>query len=557
MKRFIVIASVLLICAGLTHGEEADDLHKPALLKLPAAEIASQKKITEASAVLPQKLSAEAAAVWQFLARRAKDYRLSPDASNIQLLAEKESLLGKHYYFQQVLGGINVDQATLVVTTNRDGQVTKVYTSMIPVTEDRIARATKANKSVDEAFDVAWKTLGAQPEAKKGLYSDPKATLTYVPTKKNFQLAYAVDLHVNRKAVRADGNAVLNEPGLWRVYVDAVTGTPIGEPIKLSTDHKGKEVTYDKRAGDRSAAFQQYFKFKTAEKDKPAVPPGEAAETGSAQVFDPDPLTTLKDSSLNDNSPAAMFDLAYKPVALLEITKRDGKFFLEGPWVVIDDFETPRVANGRTTDGKWNFKRGNGAFNDAMTYFHIDRSQRYMQSLGFNNIQHGPIHCDADGLNGDDNSHFVPTTNTLAFGHGCIDDNEDADVILHEYGSPHYEFDQSPVVWRQQGELAKGSAITGQRRRVSPPSVEMMSNPSRLRLGFFRGMLAGPTSEPQTDGRNIRRYGKPISPTSHSQGTRNLTSCGRRRCSKLILHYAARECLVKISTRSSCSQCSA
>jgi len=72
-----------------------------------------------------------------------------------------------------------------------------------------------------------------------------------------------------------------------------------------------------------------------------------------------------------------------------------------------------------------------------MTYFHIDQSQRYIQSLGFTGargIQYRSIAADSDGVGGDDNSHFIPGENKISFGHGCVDDNEDADVILHEYG---------------------------------------------------------------------------------------------------------------------------
>ena len=72
-----------------------------------------------------------------------------------------------------------------------------------------------------------------------------------------------------------------------------------------------------------------------------------------------------------------------------------------------------------------------------MTYFHIDQNQRYLQSLGYTGaagIQAGPIQADSDGLDGDDNSYYLPGSNRLAFGHGDVDDNEDADVILHEYG---------------------------------------------------------------------------------------------------------------------------
>ena len=50
---------------------------------------------------------------------------------------------------------------------------------------------------------------------------------------------------------------------------------------------------------------------------------------------------------------------------------------------------------------------------------------------------------DADGANGDDNSFFQPSTNRISFGHGCVDDNEDADVILHEYGHAlHYSINE-------------------------------------------------------------------------------------------------------------------
>lgn len=433
MKTFLVQASVFLILESALWSQETEGLPKPELFKLSAEAISKQPAISDVESVGPQKMSAEAVAVWKFLAMNAEQYRLSPDVSNVTLVSEKASLLGKSYYFQQTLGGIDVNQATLVVTTNKQGKVTKVHTSMIPVTVDKVARVAKAEINTEKAFDVAWKTLGAQPAEKTGLYSEPTAELTYIATLTGFRLAYAVDLHCERKISGVE-NVPANEPALWRVMVDAVTGDPIGEPLKRSTDHKGEEVQYEKQAGDRSAAFRQYFDTKSQNALEAAGVEAGMVVQGKARVFDPDPMTTLMDSTLRDNSPSTAFDMAYFLVNLPEITKRDGKFFLEGPWIKLDDFESPFVKPSSTTNGFWDFKRGNVAFNDAMTYFHIDRSQRYIQSLGFTNIQHGPIGVDANGLNGADNSHFVPSTNTLAFGHGCIDDNEDADVILHEYG---------------------------------------------------------------------------------------------------------------------------
>ena len=154
-------------------------------------------------------------------------------------------------------------------------------------------------------------------------------------------------------------------------------------------------------------------------------------------VFDPDPRTTLNNNTLQDTSPAGSFTDAYFTRDLLDIKFNGGLYRLNGPWVDILNWESPNTPPSTTTDGNWTATRGNNAFNDAMTYFHLDQNQRYMQSLGFTGatgIQEGPIGADTDGLSGADNSDYIPGTNRLAFGHGCVDDNEDADVILHEYG---------------------------------------------------------------------------------------------------------------------------
>jgi len=99
--------------------------------------------------------------------------------------------------------------------------------------------------------------------------------------------------------------------------------------------------------------------------------------------------------------------------------------------------DSPHTQPSKTTYGIWDEERGPNSFNDGMTYFHLDQNQRYMQSLGFTGgtgIQEGSIGADTDGCGGADNSYYIPSTNRLAFGHGCVDDDEDADVILHEYG---------------------------------------------------------------------------------------------------------------------------
>ncbi len=156
---------------------------------------------------------------------------------------------------------------------------------------------------------------------------------------------------------------------------------------------------------------------------------------GTALVFDPDPMTTLNNADLQDSDPTTNFTAAYITKTLFDINETNGTWTLVGPWVRIVDFEAPSTAPSTSITGEWTATRGNNAFNDVMTYFHIDQNQRYIQSLGYTGdrgIQNLSIEADSDGQDGADNSRFL-RVNRLTFGHGGVDDNEDADIILHEY----------------------------------------------------------------------------------------------------------------------------
>jgi hypothetical protein len=68
-----------------------------------------------------------------------------------------------------------------------------------------------------------------------------------------------------------------------------------------------------------------------------------------------------------------------------------------------------------------------------MTYFHADRAQAYVQSLGFSNVANRQLPILANAFS-DDNSYYDPLTAGIELGRGGTDDGEDADVIDHEYG---------------------------------------------------------------------------------------------------------------------------
>ncbi len=163
--------------------------------------------------------------------------------------------------------------------------------------------------------------------------------------------------------------------------------------------------------------------------------------TGNAMVFNPDPITSagqIYGGTWADNNDADNADLngQRRSVVLKNITWDGSKFVLTGPYVSIVDVEAPTFAPVTSTTGQFNFNRSEQGFEDANTYYHVDTMQRYIQSLGFNNLQNSPLKADPHGVNAQDNSHYVSagTDSRLGFGEGGVDDAEDADVIIHEYG---------------------------------------------------------------------------------------------------------------------------
>jgi Zn-dependent metalloprotease len=145
---------------------------------------------------------------------------------------------------------------------------------------------------------------------------------------------------------------------------------------------------------------------------------------GRGRVFDPNPVVKLNNLNLDDDSPIP--EQAYDEVVLKDL---DGSGNLDGPYV------STRTTNNRihSTNNQFLFNRQDRAFKETMVYYHIDRFQRYIQELGLNNVLNHPINVNIDGRT-DDNSHYSPLDKDLTFGIGGIDDAEDADIILHEYG---------------------------------------------------------------------------------------------------------------------------
>ena len=164
-----------------------------------------------------------------------------------------------------------------------------------------------------------------------------------------------------------------------------------------------------------------------------ATKPGPGVATGEARVFLPNPVQDLGDQSLTDQNDAdyAALQPAYHRVQLTDL---DGSGFLRGSWAEIVS-ETGSPAYSPTNSFLYN--RHQDEFEQVMAYFWITEAQRYIQSLGFGSrlraVNDEPQRVRINQW-GADNSFATEHKDEIRLGKGGVDDAEDAEVVLHEYG---------------------------------------------------------------------------------------------------------------------------
>lgn len=346
------------------------------------------------------------------------------DGSSVLKLREvKESLLGRHYHYDQYLKNVVIEGAELVASiSSKNAKIYLIYSTLIP--ENQLKLPITGNKkllTIDEAYDVAWSDLKVTGQ----LQGAPRAHIMW--SSQGGQLAKIYQITLS-----------LSEPkGSWLYKIDAASGKILGKKNKILTrrlDTSSRPMSLLPLV-DRRQAFASFFEKKKLTEEFNSL--ASIPKDGKANVFDPNPVITLQREDLSPSLPDDVFEGAYQQRILKDLSFIGKTYYLKGPWVYIIDWNSPETKPSTSKDGIWEAKRGNNAFNDAMVYYHIDTNQRYIQSLGFKDkkgIISYPIEIDTDGFDGADNSFYDPQLRRLAFGHGCVPDPEDADVILHEYG---------------------------------------------------------------------------------------------------------------------------
>jgi hypothetical protein len=167
-----------------------------------------------------------------------------------------------------------------------------------------------------------------------------------------------------------------------------------------------------------------------------AIAPAASAATGgsAATVFYPNPVQQLGDESLTDQKDADYPALApaYRGVIL---TNLDGSGTLTGRYVQVkSETGTPARAVGGDFP-VWH--RDADQFEQVMGYYWVNTAQAYLQSLGFGStlrpVNQRQIELRINQFGGD-NSFFREDKANITLGKGGVDDAEDAEVIVHEYG---------------------------------------------------------------------------------------------------------------------------
>ena len=157
--------------------------------------------------------------------------------------------------------------------------------------------------------------------------------------------------------------------------------------------------------------------------------PPTGSDSAQGWVFMVNPVQSSDNQDLTDDKDAksAVPMSAYATVPLNNL---DGSGYLRGTWAYI---ESSTGAPAYSSKGQYYFTRDQDQFEQVMAYFWVDRAQTYLQSLGFDDIVHEPFHIKV-GQYGGDNSYQTDKPYRIRLGKGGVDDAEDAEVIVHEYG---------------------------------------------------------------------------------------------------------------------------
>ena len=291
---------------------------------------------------------------------------LKLDLKALRFESAKPSMLGTHVLYQQYHQGLPISRGWLRIDIAPDGRVFQVMNDLVPAEFLPDVPKKPSNISGEQADKAALDAVRGLAKSKRVIEHE----LMHYPVDGVPRPAWKVIVQTSQPK------------GAWKIYVDARDGSIL------------ERLDMMRRA------------------------------TGRGLVFDPNPVVSMNDTLLTNDSDIPL--TAYRDV---ELEHLDGSGYLTGDFVST----SATKLRAKQKNLRFFFTRENRAFREVMAYFHVDSSHTRLRTLGFEELLNFPIEVNVDASR-DDDSEYDPTTKMLNFGTGGVPDAEDAEVILHEYG---------------------------------------------------------------------------------------------------------------------------
>ena len=309
---------------------------------------------------------------WQFLEANREHLGITSALDRLDLRRVIHGLGADHVIYQQIWRRRRIHRAYVTVHIGRDRRVYLVKSRAVP--EDILRQTHEPTLPERRAVRLALAAVG---HARGSVRVVGRPELLWYPSRRLLHPAWRVRVHRTRPRAEVI------------VYVHAITGRIISRVDNL------------------------------------------AEATGRATVFLPNPMARAHGfQPLTPNGRVQRPpENAYVAVTL---TGLRGQRRLDGRRVSTQ-LTRPRVSSPRLDFVMPSTQAG---FEEVSSYYHVNEAIAYLEKLGYRGgrrIFAEPIRVNARGTR-DDNSWYSPGERTLTFGTGDIDDAEDGETVLHEFG---------------------------------------------------------------------------------------------------------------------------
>lgn len=335
-----------------------------------------------------------------FLTENAVLLGLKTDLGDLRVISTTESKVSGHVEFQQMVNGLPVENGRLQVNLSRDGKILQVVNSYAPLPPSTTSPSITKEQATEAAIKEFLRTTSPDPED------------LHERTKRPFAPLPRTELQLKKPVESEDVYFIVGEIPV-RAYKVLVTATrPLGR----------KEFIVDATTG----------KILRVKEGMPSF------VDGTGQVFNPNPVATKNDNTIRDTAVPNTNPNPYFTVALPDLNDpAAGPYVLNGPFVSIQDKDSPsNTPVSVTGTPNFVFQSNSDNFVDTNVYHAVDRSQRYIQELGFINVDNRTIAADPRGESGC-NAHYhndPAGAGYLTFGTCPQRVAEDAEAVVHEYG---------------------------------------------------------------------------------------------------------------------------